>query len=221
MRRWRASLTPKMAIVQSCAPRHILYILVVLAGGAAAGVSTAACSMRDGSDNDPAPAARARRDESNRVPTPSQRPTPGQTPSQTDSNTPPSSESEPGSDLEPSGFHLDDPDVEYEVPRRPVRARKGRPIEIVLRSSPPGAIAAVDGVTIGPTPSLWQGAADASAREFTFVLPGYAIARYRFVPTQSGTVHATLEPIKLDAKETAGREKGAPKPRAEASPDRK
>jgi hypothetical protein len=96
----------------------------------------------------------------------------------------------------PTGYHLDDPEVEYELPRRPERARKGRPIEIVLRSSPPGAVAAVDGVALGPTPSLWEGVADGSPREFTFVLPGYAIARYRFVPTQGGVVHGTLEAIK-------------------------
>jgi hypothetical protein len=100
----------------------------------------------------------------------------------------------------PSGYHLDDPDVEYEVPRRPDRTRKGRPIEIVLRSSPPGAVAAVDGVALGPTPSLWEGVADGSAREFTFVLPGYAIARYRFVPTHGGIVHGTLEAIKPEEK---------------------
>ncbi|HTE55548.1 MAG TPA: hypothetical protein VK698_32060 [Kofleriaceae bacterium] len=118
----------------------------------------------------------------------------------------------------PPGFHLDDPDVEYDVPRRPTRGRKGRPIEVVLRSSPPGAVAAVDGVTLGPTPSIWEGFADGTAREFTFVLPGYAIARYRFVPTQGGTVHGTLEPIKTEGEipvpARRGAVSGAPQPSA-------
>ena len=87
--------------------------------------------------------------------------------------------------------------------RRSWRGRKGRPIEIILRSSPPGAVAAVDGVTLGPTPSIWEGVADATAREFSFVLPGYAVARYRFVPTRSGIVHGKLEPIKAEAADAA------------------
>ncbi|HLU66783.1 MAG TPA: hypothetical protein VKZ63_10930 [Kofleriaceae bacterium] len=101
----------------------------------------------------------------------------------------------------PGGFHLDEPEVEYQPARRESRARRGRPIEIVLRSTPPGAVAAVDGVAVGPTPALWEGTADGRAREFTFVLPGHAIARYRFVPTQSGVVHGSLDPLKsmLDA----------------------
>ena len=65
-----------------------------------------------------------------------------------------------------------------------------------MRSTPPGAVAAVDGITVGPTPTLWEGTVDGRAREFTFVLPGYAIARYRFVPTQSGVVHGTLGRLK-------------------------
>ena len=97
------------------------------------------------------------------------------------------------------GFHLDDAEVEYEPTRRPPAGRKSRALELVLRSTPPGAVAAVDGITVGPTPSLWEGAADGRAREFTFVLPGYAIARYRFVPTQSGVVHGTLGRLKTQA----------------------
>ncbi len=80
--------------------------------------------------------------------------------------------------------------------RRPSAGRKSRALELVLRSTPPGAVAAVDGVSVGPTPALWEGAGDGRAREFTFVLPGYAIARYRFVPTQSGVVHGTLGRLK-------------------------
>jgi hypothetical protein len=104
-------------------------------------------------------------------------------------------ERNPGQD----DFHLDGADVEYEPARREVRAaRKGRPIELILRSTPAGAIAAVDGEAVGPTPAVWEGDTDGRAREFTFVLPGYAIARYRFVPMQSGVVHGTLGRLKSD-----------------------
>jgi len=77
-------------------------------------------------------------------------------------------------------------------------ARAGRPIDIVLRSSPPGATAAVDGVPIGPTPTYWAGEANGREHEFTFVMPGYAFARYRFVPITSGVVHARLEVLAED-----------------------
>jgi hypothetical protein len=97
---------------------------------------------------------------------------------------------------QPSPYHLDDTDVEYEPTRREARARRGRPIELVLRSSPPGAMAAVDGVTVGPTPTFWEGVADGRPREFTFVLPGHTVARYRFVATHSGVVHGTLDRLK-------------------------
>jgi hypothetical protein len=107
------------------------------------------------------------------------------------------------SEADPSAFHLDDSEVEYDVPRRP-RARKGRPIEVTLRSSPAGAVAAVDGVIIGSTPAMWNGVADGTEREFTFVLPGYVIARYRFVPTQSGVVHGTLKPFKSEEGDAPG-----------------
>jgi hypothetical protein len=80
---------------------------------------------------------------------------------------------------------------------RPAQART-RPIDIVLRSSPPGATAAVDGVPIGPTPTYWSGDANGREHEFTFVLPGYAFARYRFVPITSGIVHARLEVLTDD-----------------------
>src|SRR6266508_1610813 len=155
--RQRASLTPKMAIAWSRAPRHILYISVSLAIGAAAAMPIVACSMRDGPDGEPAPPAHAKPDDSTRIPAPPLPPAPAASAQPRAQETSPatSSESEPpGSDVDPFGLHEDDPDAESEVPRRLARGRKGRPIEIVLRSSPPGAVAAVDGVTIGPTPLL-------------------------------------------------------------------
>ena len=95
-------------------------------------------------------------------------------------------------------FHLDGADVEYEATRRDAHPHKSRPIELILRSSPTGAIAAVDGVPVGPTPAVWEGATDGRPREFTFVLPGYSIARYRFIPMQSGVVHGTLGRLKAE-----------------------
>jgi hypothetical protein len=68
-------------------------------------------------------------------------------------------------------------------------------VEIVLRSSPPGARAAVDNVEVGITPTTWFGEADGVARNFTFALRGYAAGRYYFIPAQSGVVHARLVPI--------------------------
>ncbi|CAN5716457.1 hypothetical protein BH11MYX1_BH11MYX1_22900 [soil metagenome] len=79
--------------------------------------------------------------------------------------------------------------------RRPPPNRPGRPIDVILRSSPPAAEASVDGVAVGPTPAYWSGMADGREHEFVFVLPGHAVARYRFVPITSGVIHARLEAI--------------------------
>ena len=103
-----------------------------------------------------------------------------------------------------SGMHLDDeappvtaPSQSPAMPPRP--GSHGKPIDVVLKSSPSGAMAAVDGVQIGPTPTYWNnGAADGHEHEFTFVLRGYAAARYRFVPIASGVIHARLEAIADD-----------------------
>ncbi len=221
-----------MAIVQSRYPRHIIYMLAAMAAAAAL-AALAACSesepSTDGSGLGPSGRQNAaeKATSEGRDPTPAASPASSPTPPRSVSPSaahPPSATlgrdpatSATASDPDASGFHLDDPEVEYDVPRRPPRSRKGRPIEVVLRSSPPGAVAAVDGVTIGPTPAIWEGAADAVAHEFTFVLPGYAIARYRFVPTQSGIVHGTLESLKNEAEESdageAGPAAGHPAPR--------
>jgi len=97
-----------------------------------------------------------------------------------------------------SGFFLDSDDVDYQPQPAKVKRRTARPIDLVLRSTPPGAQAAIDGVTIGTTPTFWQGQTDGISHEFTFVKEGYAIARYRFVPTQSGVVHGSLDPLVAD-----------------------
>lgn len=96
-----------------------------------------------------------------------------------------------------AGAHLDD-DVHRGSSETgdPNAARgSGREIDVTLRSSPTGAQAFVDGAPVGSTPTFWSGVADGRPHEFTFELHGFALARYRFVPTTSGVVHARLEPI--------------------------
>jgi hypothetical protein len=99
------------------------------------------------------------------------------------------------------GLHLDGVDTSYR-PNRPVaRPRQGREIELVLRSSPPGASASIDGKQIGVTPTFWRGTSDDQPHEYTFVKEGYAMARYRFVATHSGVVHGTLQPLVKEEEE--------------------
>jgi hypothetical protein len=95
-------------------------------------------------------------------------------------------------------YHIDDPTVSYTPRSNRKQGEKQRMIELTLRSTPPGATAAVGGVAVGSTPAFWTGPADGRPREFTFVLPGYAMARYRFVPTNSGIVHGTLKRLTAD-----------------------
>jgi hypothetical protein len=74
-------------------------------------------------------------------------------------------------------------------------AHAPHPIDITLRSTPPGAQVAVDGRVIGATPTYTSLDADGGEHEFTFVLARHAVARYRFVPITSGIIHARLEPV--------------------------
>lgn len=110
-----------------------------------------------------------------------------------------------------TGMHLDEIDNDYQpnnaLPTTPKSATAtaktmGKEIKLVLRSSPPGAIASIDGAIIGPTPAFWRGHTDDRQHEFIFVREGYAIARYRFVPTHSGTVHGTLKRLIEERKPT-------------------
>lgn len=115
-------------------------------------------------------------------------------------STPPSAPQAPGVTELPtydpaSGAHLDGKEREATAPPVRPRNRNARMIGIMLRSTPPGAIAAVDGQPIGPTPTYWEGEFTGSEREFTFALAKHALARYRFVPTTNGVVHGRLEPI--------------------------
>jgi hypothetical protein len=82
-------------------------------------------------------------------------------------------------------------------PPPPVITASGKSIDITLRSTPSGARAAVDGVPAGNTPTHYPMIADGRQHEFTFDHPGHALARYRFVPVQSGVIHARLEAVPL------------------------
>ncbi|MEZ4365494.1 MAG: hypothetical protein R2939_04290 [Kofleriaceae bacterium] len=122
--------------------------------------------------------------------------------------------------FDPSAGHLDDDDLPPTTSsRRPV-TRDRRTLEVVLRSTPLGATAAVDGVVIGRTPTYWEGEFTGREREFTFVLAGHAMARYRFVPTQSGIVHARLTKIELTPRDAGVPEipQPAPAPNAPNAP---
>ncbi len=99
---------------------------------------------------------------------------------------------------DPAAGHLDGLPESKEreaAPPPSKRNRNARMLGIVLRSTPSGAIAAVDGLPIGPTPAYWEGEFTGGEREFTFALANHGVARYRFVPTTNGVVHGHLEPI--------------------------
>ncbi len=97
--------------------------------------------------------------------------------------------------VDPSSVHIDDHSTYRQPSPLPLPGRDRRAIDVTLRSSPPGALAAVDGTPIGPTPAFWSGYADGREHQFVFTLQGHAIARYRFVPVSSGVIHARLDPI--------------------------
>ncbi len=104
--------------------------------------------------------------------------------------------------------------IEHEEPVHVAPAgtagRAARPIQVTLRSTPPGATAAVDGTVVGTTPAYWGGDADGREHEFTFDLKGFALARYRFVPVTSGVIHARLEPIAEETDAGVSPESAAP-----------
>jgi hypothetical protein len=81
--------------------------------------------------------------------------------------------------------------------KRPATKRVGRPIEIVLRSSPVPARVSVDGTPLGNTPQVWLGETG-TEHEFAFQAPGYALTRLRFTPVASGLLHPRLDPMHED-----------------------
>lgn len=154
--------------------------------GRAFALLAAASLSCGGSDDEPAPAPTR--------PGPPARPAPVAD-ATTSAGARPGGPIRPSASPAPTGYHLDPDQVEYVPSRRRRENETGKELELVLRSSPPGATAAVDGAIVGPTPAYWRGEATGKPREFTFVLNGYAMARYRFVPLRGGVVHATLERV--------------------------
>ena len=110
-----------------------------------------------------------------------------------------------------SGRHLDDDGTGHTL-ARPTTSRPGRPIDIILRSTPPGAVVMVDNVPIGNTPTYWAGMADGKEHTFSFELAGYAGQFYRFVPVTGGVIHVRLDPV------TGEPDAGAPEPPAVPPP---
>jgi hypothetical protein len=72
--------------------------------------------------------------------------------------------------------------------------KPGRPIDIVLRSAPVPAKVSVDGTPVGVTPQVWSGETGA-LHTFVFEAPGYAEAKFQFVPITSGVLHPRLDPV--------------------------
>jgi hypothetical protein len=100
------------------------------------------------------------------------------------------------------GAHLDPSEIQYRPSIAP-RAHSNAPkIKLVLRSTPSGASASIDGKAIGITPTYYEMPVDGRSHDFTFSKEGYSVARYRFVATHGGVVHGTLK--KLVAAPDAG-----------------
>jgi hypothetical protein len=91
-------------------------------------------------------------------------------------------------------YHLDTGGKGAWKPRRG-KAAPPRILRLTLRTSPPGAMAHVDGTPIGVTPTYWEGPATGKPRDFVFTLRDHAMARYRFVPVTDGIVHGQLRKL--------------------------
>ena len=110
-----------------------------------------------------------------------------------DSGAPPPAPPKPA-DAAPAGTVVVSPS---EVPRPPwvPRANRSRPIDVILKSSPPGAYAYVDGYALGKTPTQWLGENDGREHVFEFTYANHVTAHYQFIPITNGVVHARLEPL--------------------------
>jgi hypothetical protein len=95
----------------------------------------------------------------------------------------------------PGGFHLD-PGGGREGPStsRP-RTRSAHPLKLTLRSTPPGAVVWIDNQRIGVTPAFHELKSGGKPHRFTFLLEGYAMETYVFVPITDGVVHGTLNKL--------------------------
>jgi hypothetical protein len=110
-----------------------------------------------------------------------------------DGGSPPPAPSKPPADAQPAGVAVSP----SEVPRPPwvPRANRTRPIDVLLKSTPPGAYAYVDGYSLGKTPTQWLGENDGREHVFEFTYANHVTAHYQFIPITNGVVHARLEPL--------------------------
>jgi hypothetical protein len=91
----------------------------------------------------------------------------------------------------PAGSAGDPPAVVLDA--APVAAAPAPPparptLQIQLRSTPAGAEAQVD----GKPATVFDLVDDGGEHEFVFLLPGYAMERYRTRPLKSGVIHARM-----------------------------
>jgi hypothetical protein len=84
------------------------------------------------------------------------------------------------------------------------RKRERHMVYIQLRSSPAGATVMIDGQRVGVTPTYWEGETDGKAHDFVFILEGYKVEHYRFVPVTSGHLNAPLKKLIAPQKPDAG-----------------
>jgi len=70
----------------------------------------------------------------------------------------------------------------------------------MLHSTPAGATVAIDGMSIGATPTVWRAPRDGKKHEFTFFMEGYDPSTYRFFPIKDGVVHGSLKRVRRPKK---------------------
>ncbi len=117
------------------------------------------------------------------------------------------SEARPGATIEPAARDAAPAatrTVTPGIPALPDPPRAPEPpatpkLQIQLRSTPSGAESALDGRPSGRTPVTVDVDDDGKEHEFTFVLAGYGLERYRTRPLKSGVIHARLRAVPIDA----------------------
>jgi len=81
------------------------------------------------------------------------------------------------------------------VPAAPTAPAVPAPVEVVLDSSPEGALVSADGVAIGTTPMKWQVVPTGKTRTLAFALPGYRREVVDALPAEGLRLRPTLEPV--------------------------
>ena len=81
------------------------------------------------------------------------------------------------------------------APTAPAAPAVPAPVEVVLDSSPEGALVSADGVAIGTTPMKWQVVPTGKTRTLAFALPGYRREVVDALPAEGLRLRPTLEPV--------------------------